>query len=57
MVHCTGGVENWLGKLLHEMQETVKSILALMSTSLLDPEFNFVVEFQTFCGQVKLILS
>ncbi|KFB36573.1 AGAP007675-PA-like protein [Anopheles sinensis] len=54
-VHCTGGVEAWLGSLLTEMQDTIRSILAQMAQCLRSPEFNFIVGFQDFCGQAGLL--
>lgn len=54
-MHCTGGVEFWLGRLLSEMQSTIEQILATIATALSDPEFNFIDDFQEFCGQAGLI--
>ncbi|KAH8280805.1 hypothetical protein KR054_012086, partial [Drosophila jambulina] len=54
-VQCLGSVEIWLGRLLKEMQDTVRTILALMSVSLNDPEFNFAEEFPSFCGQAGVV--
>ncbi|XP_039952580.1 dynein heavy chain 8, axonemal [Bactrocera tryoni] len=54
-VTCSGSVEVWLGKLLKEMQDTIRSILASMAQSLNDPEFIFVEEFPAFCGQAGLL--
>uniref|UniRef100_A0AAG5D7L6 AAA+ ATPase domain-containing protein n=1 Tax=Anopheles atroparvus TaxID=41427 RepID=A0AAG5D7L6_ANOAO len=54
-VHCVGGVEVWLGRLLGEMQDTMRSILAEMAQCLRNPEFNFIVGFQSFCGQAGLL--
>jgi dynein heavy chain, axonemal len=54
-VVCNGGVENWLGRLLASMQESIKGVLALMAQQLADPEFDFLVEFPTFCGQAGLV--
>lgn len=53
MVVCAGGVEIWLGKLLDEMQSTVQSFLAGIATQMLEPDFNFIVDFQEYCGQVS----
>ncbi|XP_026846872.1 dynein heavy chain 8, axonemal [Drosophila persimilis] len=54
-VQCAGSVELWLGRLLKEMQDTMKTVLASMAVSLNDPEFNFAEEFPTFCGQAGVI--
>ncbi|XP_036329883.1 dynein heavy chain 8, axonemal-like [Rhagoletis pomonella] len=54
-VQCSGSVEIWLGKLLKEMQDTMRTILASMAQSLSDPEFIFVEEFPAYCGQAGLI--
>lgn len=54
-VQCQGGVEGWLGKLLKEMQDSMRTILAGMANCLIDPEFNFGFEFPSFCGQAGLI--
>lgn len=54
-VQCIGSVEIWLGRLLKEMQDTIKTILASMAVSLNDPEFNFAEEFPSFCGQAGVI--
>lgn len=52
IVNCLGGVEVWIGNLLVEMQSTVQMILAQMAMAQLEPEFNFIVDFQEYCGQV-----
>lgn len=55
-VICIGGVENWLTALLASMRESIKGILAGISASILtDPEFEFVKQFPTFCGQAGLV--
>ncbi|XP_035785030.1 dynein heavy chain 8, axonemal-like [Anopheles albimanus] len=54
-VSCTGGVELWLGTLLGEMQDTMRTILATMAQLLTTPEFNFITGFQAFCGQAGLV--
>lgn len=54
-VTCSGSVELWLGKLLKEMQDTMRTILASIAQSLNDPEFIFVEEFPAYCGQVGLV--
>lgn len=54
-VQCTGSVEIWLTRLLKEMQDTMRTILAGMATSLSDAEFNFAEEFPSFCGQAGII--
>lgn len=52
IVVCALGVEMWLGKLLTEMQSTLQTILAGIAVQMLEPEFNFIVDFQEYCGQV-----
>ncbi|TMW45046.1 hypothetical protein DOY81_009872 [Sarcophaga bullata] len=54
-VQCSGSVEIWLTRLLKEMQDTMRTILAGMAASLNDPEFNFAEEFPSFCGQAGII--
>ncbi|XP_037951167.1 dynein heavy chain 8, axonemal [Teleopsis dalmanni] len=54
-VQCTGSVEIWLGRLLKEMQDTMRTTLAGMAANLNDPDFNFVEEFPSFCGQAGLL--
>uniref|UniRef100_A0A1A9WR67 AAA+ ATPase domain-containing protein n=1 Tax=Glossina brevipalpis TaxID=37001 RepID=A0A1A9WR67_9MUSC len=54
-VQCSGSVELWLNRLLKEMQDTMRTVLAGMATSLNDPEFNFAEEFPSFCGQAGVI--
>ncbi|KAI8124809.1 axonemal, Dynein heavy chain 8 [Lucilia cuprina] len=54
-VQCVGSVEIWLNRLLKEMQDTMRTILAGMAVSLNDPEFNFAEEFPSFCGQAGII--
>ncbi|XP_055386175.1 dynein axonemal heavy chain 8 [Condylostylus longicornis] len=54
-VHCTGNVEIWIGKLLKEMQNTMKSLLAGVALQLNIADFNFVQEFQGWCGQAGLL--
>lgn len=51
-VQATGGVEIWLNNLLSSVRETVKNMIAQMAQALKDPEYNFIVGFQTFSGQV-----
>lgn len=53
IVSCTDGVEIWLGRLLEEMINTIQCILAKIASELLDPEFDFVKDFQEYCGQVR----
>ena len=55
VVNCVGSVELWLGRLLKEMQDTIRTILASMAVSLNDPEFSFHEEFPSFCGQAGVI--
>lgn len=52
VVNCTDGVEIWLGRLLEEMRNTMQEILAKIASELSDPEFNFIRDFQEYCGQV-----
>ncbi|XP_058453053.1 dynein axonemal heavy chain 8 [Malaya genurostris] len=54
-VFCTGGVEIWLGRLLTEMQDTIRDILAAMAQCLASADFNFITGFQGFCGQAGLV--
>ncbi|XP_062548437.1 dynein axonemal heavy chain 8 [Armigeres subalbatus] len=54
-VLCTGGVEIWLNRLLVEMQDTIRDILANMAQNLNNPEFEFISGFQTYCGQAGLV--
>lgn len=54
-VQCTGSVEIWLNRLLKEMQDTMRSLLAGMAVSLHDADFNFAEEFPSFCGQAGII--
>lgn len=51
-VKCTGGVEIWLGTLLKGMQQTIQSVLAQICGELSSSEFNFIRDFQEYCGQV-----
>lgn len=43
----------WIGKLLEEMQYTVQSFLAGIAVQMMEPEFNFLIDFQEYCGQVS----
>lgn len=52
-VQAAGGVEFWLNNLLNQVRETVRNMIAQMAQALKDPEYNFIVGFQTFPGQVK----
>uniref|UniRef100_A0A1I8M6Y8 AAA+ ATPase domain-containing protein n=1 Tax=Musca domestica TaxID=7370 RepID=A0A1I8M6Y8_MUSDO len=54
-VQCVGSVEIWLNRLLKEMQDTMRTVLAGMAVSLNDPQFNFAEEFASFCGQAGII--
>lgn len=51
-VKCVGGVELWLGYLLKEMTSTVQSILGQICSELFNADFNFIRDFQEYCGQV-----
>lgn len=53
VVNCTDGVEIWLGRLLEEMKSTMQEVLAKIASELFDPEFNFIKDFQDYCGQVS----
>lgn len=55
VVSCSGGVENWLNKLLFEMQSSIQSILGVMAMSLYSPDLNFTEDFQEYSGQVQYI--
>lgn len=55
IVKCSGGVEVWIGKLLDEMQSTVSTILSSFAVAMSEPEFNFIVDFQEYCGQGGLL--
>ncbi|KAJ8937279.1 hypothetical protein NQ314_011967 [Rhamnusium bicolor] len=52
-VQCTGGVEFWLNNLLQMVRDTVKNVIAVQSQCFVDPDYDFIVGFQPFCGQVK----
>lgn len=51
-VTCQGGVEFWLNILLNTVKSTVQQVIAAQSQCFVDPEYNFVIGFQQFCGQV-----
>lgn len=51
-VKCSGGVEIWMGSLLKGMQQTVSSVLAQICGELSNPDFDFIRDFQEYCGQV-----
>lgn len=55
VVKCSGGVEAWIGKLLDEMQATVSTILSSFAVAMSEPDFNFIVDFQEYCGQGGLL--
>lgn len=52
-VMCTGGVEIWLNSLLMAVKDTVKNVIAAMAQCLVDPEYDFIKGFVSFCGQVR----
>lgn len=52
VVNCTDGVEIWLGRLLEEMKSSMQEVLAKIAAELSDPEFDFIKDFQDYCGQV-----
>ncbi|EDS37982.1 ciliary dynein heavy chain 5 [Culex quinquefasciatus] len=54
-VFCTGGVELWINRLLVEMQDTIRDILATMAQNLNSADFDFITGFQEFCGQAGLV--
>ncbi|KAL3286862.1 hypothetical protein HHI36_001350 [Cryptolaemus montrouzieri] len=54
-VQCIGAVELWLTQMLATVKETVKSIIAAQALALQDSDYNFVVGFQSFCGQAGLL--
>lgn len=56
-VQCTGGVEFWLNTLLNVVKETVRGVVAAQAQCLVDPEYDFIKGFVTFCGQVSSISS
>lgn len=48
-------LQNWLNTLLDSMQETVKNVIANISQTMIgDPEFEFLVGFWHFPGQVVI---
>lgn len=51
-VVCSGGVEFWLNHLLSTVRDTVKNIIATQAQCFVDPEYDFIAGFVTFCGQV-----
>lgn len=55
-VHCVGGVEFWLNSLLNIVKETVRNVIAAQAQCLVDPEYDFIKGFITFCGQVSKII-
>lgn len=53
-VTCSGGVEIWLNSLLYQVKDQIKSIIATMGVWLKDPEFDFIKNFPSVCGQVRM---
>lgn len=53
-VSCTGGVEFWLNTLLDTVKDTVKNVIAVQAQALVDPEYDFITNFQAYCGQVQI---
>lgn len=51
-VVCTGGVEFWLNNLLATVRDTVKGVIAAQAQCFVDPDYDFIVGFVAFCGQV-----
>lgn len=51
-VVCSGGVEFWLNNLLATVRDTVKGVIAVQSQCFVDPDYDFIAGFVTFCGQV-----
>ncbi|KAL1516507.1 hypothetical protein ABEB36_000416 [Hypothenemus hampei] len=54
-VICSGGVEFWLNGLLATVRETVKGVIAAQAQCLVDPDYDFIAGFVTFCGQAGLV--
>ncbi|XP_076264862.1 dynein heavy chain 8, axonemal kl-3 [Rhynchophorus ferrugineus] len=54
-VVCQGGVEFWLNSLLSMVRETVKGVIAAQAQCLVDPDYDFIAGFVTFCGQAGLV--
>ncbi|XP_022920277.2 dynein axonemal heavy chain 8 [Onthophagus taurus] len=54
-VVCQGGVEIWLNSLLNAVKDTVRTVIALMSQCIADPDYDFIKGFIGFCGQAGLI--
>ncbi|XP_059616596.1 dynein axonemal heavy chain 8-like [Phlebotomus argentipes] len=55
LVSCTENVEIWLGELLKTMQDTIKSVTADMSRSVVEKDFDFVKNFDKYTGQMGII--
>ncbi|XP_019756852.1 dynein axonemal heavy chain 8 [Dendroctonus ponderosae] len=54
-VVCTGGVEFWLNNLLATVRDTVKGVIAAQAQCFVDPDYDFIAGFVTFCGQAGLV--
>ncbi|XP_050311595.1 dynein axonemal heavy chain 8 [Anthonomus grandis grandis] len=54
-VVCQGGVEFWLNNLLSTVRETVKNVIAAQAQCFVDPDYDFISGFVTFCGQAGLV--
>jgi dynein heavy chain, axonemal len=54
-VRCVGLVENWIGKLLDSVLETVKSILSGLGQKIGDPKFDYRTQLTNLCAQAQLI--
>ncbi|GAB0086567.1 Dynein heavy chain [Sergentomyia squamirostris] len=54
-VICSKVVEIWLGELLKEMQDTIKSLAADTAKSVIDEKFDFIKEFNNYTGQLGII--
>jgi len=54
-VRCTGLVENWIGKLLESVLETMKKILGDLGMKIGDAKFEYKTQLSSLCAQAQMI--
>lgn len=54
-VRCIGLVENWIGKLLESVLETMKKILGDLGLQISDAKFDYKAQLSNVCAQAQMI--
>lgn len=54
-VQCIGLVENWIGKLLESVLDTMKDILGNVGMKINDSKFDYKTQLSLYCAQAQMI--